>query len=101
MDKVLVHQKQVLNEQGEAFVLQYWLVSRVILNESDNEETAYGVEITKLQNGCCLEKEGAYCLSCCKQSIDRWIDALAEGDATPITLLALADDFISYGNIAG
>lgn len=101
MEKVLLHQKQLSIDQKESYTLEYWLVSRVILDEWDNEEQSYGVEIVKLQNGQVLEKEGAYCLCGCKEKIESWIAALALGDVTPATLLSLADDFVSLWEIAG
>ena len=95
MDKTILFQKQVIDEWGQSLVLQYAIVTRTILNECDNEEKIYGAEISKWKDGTLLEQEGAYCLSICKTEIENWLGMLARGNAMPVSLLSLADDFIS------
>lgn len=100
MENTAMYQKQITDEQGICFDLYYSIVTRTVLNECDNEEVAYGVEISKYKDGILLEQEVVHCISVCKNEIEQWIASLAETQTTPIALLSLADDFISSVGIA-
>ncbi len=94
MEKTLIRSKNMVDDSGGRFTLYYWMLSRDILDERDNIATLYGVEVEKCQGSLLLEQERADGLFQRKQEVLDLICRLAKGNATPTTLLSLADDFI-------
>ncbi len=71
-------------------LLYYWL-----LKNKEKEDAIYGIEIAKYQKETLIEKEQIASLSTSESRVVELIQKMARGNVTPMTLLPLADDFLS------
>ena len=95
MNKAIYKSKNVLGENGEKFTLFYYLLSKEIKETQCNLFTVYGVEVEKYKDGTFLESDKIDGISCNKDEVLNFIMNIANGNATPIALTELTDDFIS------
>lgn len=80
---------------GNTYTLFYWLTSKKVTELDLENDIGYGVEIAKCKEGKTIERERAEIVSFHKEKVIAWIRNLAAGAVTPMSLLALTDDFVS------
>lgn len=95
MERIMVQAKKVMDEEGKNLTLYYWLLSRRVEDAAGIGITAYGVETAQYDGEQLLDKECVDCISFKKANMLAFIKKIAKGNATPVTLLPLVDDFIS------
>ncbi len=90
MERILTFCKKIIDETGQEHLLYYWL-----LKNKEKEDAIYGIEIAKYQKETLIEKEQIASLSTSESRVVELIQKMARGNVTPMTLLPLADDFLS------
>lgn len=90
MERILTFCKKIIDETGQEHLLYYWL-----LKNKRKEDAIYGIEIAKYQKETLIEKEQITSLSTSESRVVELIQKMARGNVTPMTLLPLADDFLS------
>ena len=90
MERILTFCKKIIDETGQEHLLYYWL-----LKNKEKEDAIYGIEIAKYQKETLIEKEQIASLSTSESRVIELIQKMARGNVTPMTLLPLADDFLS------
>ncbi len=101
MERMMVRSKKFTDEKGEDSTLYYWLLSREVLDEEGNGVIAYGVETAQYNGEQLLGQEYVDCISFKKGIMLDFIQSMARGNVTPVTLLSLVDDFISLQEVVG
>ena len=81
-----------IDETGQEHLLYYWLLKK---QKKGTEDTIYGIEIAKYREEQLIEKEQIESLSTSESRVVELIQKMARGNVTPMTLLPLADDFLS------
>ena len=92
MERILTFCKKMIDETGQAHLLYYWLLRK---QKKGTEDTIYGIEIAKYREEQLIEKEQIESLSTSESRVVELIQKMARGNVTPMTLLPLADDFLS------
>ena len=82
----------MIDETGQEHLLYYWLLRK---QKKGTEDTIYGIEIAKYREEQLIEKEQIESLSTSESRVVELIQKMARGNVTPMTLLPLADDFLS------
>ena len=90
MERILTFCKKIIDETGQEHLLYYWLSKN-----KEKEDAIYGIEIAKYQKETLIEKEQIASLSTSESRVVELIQKMARGNVTPMTLLPLADDFLS------
>ena len=101
--------KEVLTEQGQAMELRYYLIqdirSRAMFRQEQGREMTgdsscqedritYGIRIVKTENGT-EEQECLSGLSASLEQVERLLRQMIYGLVTPVTAMAVADDWLS------
>lgn len=92
MERILTFCKKIIDETGQEHLLYYWLLKK---KGKGTEDAIYGIEITKYKQEQLVEKEQIASLSTSESRVIELIQKMARGNVTPMTLLPLADDFLS------
>ncbi|MEY8320164.1 DUF6514 family protein [Lachnospiraceae bacterium 46-61] len=92
MERILTFCKKMIDETGQEHLLYYWLLRK---QKKGTEDTIYGIEIAKYKEEKLIEKEQIESLSTSESRVVELIQKMARGNVTPMTLLPLADDFLS------
>ena len=92
MERILTFCKKMIDETGQEHLLYYWLLRK---QKKGTEDTIYGIEIAKYKQEQLIEKEQIASLSTSESRVIELIQKMARGNVTPMTLLPLADDFLS------
>lgn len=92
MERILTFCKKIIDETGQEHLLYYWLLKK---KAKGTEDDIYGIEITKYRQEQLIEKEQIESLSTSESRVVELIQKMARGNVTPMTLLPLADDFLS------
>lgn len=92
MERILTFCKKMIDETGQEHLLYYWLLRQ---QKKGTEDTIYGIEIAKYKEEQLIEKEQIESLSTSESRVVELIQKMARGNVTPMTLLPLADDFLS------
>ncbi len=92
MERILTFCKKIIDETGQEHLLYYWLLKK---KTKGTEDAIYGIEITKYKQEQLIEKEQIESLSTSESRVVELIQKMARGNVTPMTLLPLADDFLS------
>ena len=92
MERILTFCKKMIDETGQEHLLYYWLLRK---QKKGTEDTIYGIEIAKYREEQLIEKEQIESLSTSESRVIELIQKMARGNVTPMTLLPLADDFLS------
>ena len=92
MERILTFCKKIIDETGQEHLLYYWLLRK---KGKGAEDAVYGIEITKYKEEQLVEKEQIASLSTSESRVIELIQKMARGNVTPMTLLPLADDFLS------
>ncbi len=92
MERILTFCKKIIDETGQEHLLYYWLLRK---KGKETEDAVYGIEITKYKEEQLVEKEQIASLSTSESRVVELIQKMARGNVTPMTLLPLADDFLS------
>ncbi|MCI8630481.1 MAG: hypothetical protein HFE57_13505 [Firmicutes bacterium] len=92
MERILTFCKKMIDETGQEHLLYYWLLRK---QKKGTEDTIYGIEIAKYREEQLIEKEQIESLSTSESRVVELIQKMARGNVTPMTLLPLADDFLS------
>ncbi len=92
MERILTFCKKMIDETGQEHLLYYWLLRK---QKKGTEDTIYGIEIAKYKEEQLIEKEQIESLSTSESRVVELIQKMARGNVTPMTLLPLADDFLS------
>ena len=90
MERILTFCRKIIDVTGLEHLLYYWL-----LKNKEKEDAIYGIEIAKYQKETLIEKEQIASLSTSESRVVELIQKMARGNVTPMTLLPLADDFLS------
>ena len=92
MERILTFCKKMIDETGQEHLLYYWLLRK---QKKGTEDTIYGIEIAKYREEQLIEKEQIESLSTSESRVVELKQKMARGNVTPMTLLPLADDFLS------
>ena len=92
MERILTFCKKMIDETGQEHLLYYWLLRK---QKKGTEDTIYGIDIAKYREVQLIEKEQIESLSTSESRVVELIQKMARGNVTPMTLLPLADDFLS------
>lgn len=92
MERILTFCKKMIDETGQEHLLYYWLLRK---QKKGTADTIYGIEIAKYKEEQLIEKEQIESLSTSESRVMELIQKMARGNVTPMTLLPLADDFLS------
>ncbi len=95
MERILTFCKKMTDESGEEHLLYYWLLRKEITESPSQQKAVYGIEIAKYHQEELLEQEKITSLSTSESRVMELIQKMARGNVTPMTLLPLADDFLS------
>ena len=90
MERILTFCKKIIDETGQEHLLYYWL-----LKKKGKKDAIYGIEIAKYKQEKLIEREQIESLSTSESRVIELIQKMARGNVTPMTLLPLADDFLS------
>ena len=83
--------KNRLQMKNHKFTLQYFL----LVHPVPKGENVYGVAIDKISGGQVLEREEVSGLSDRQEEMEIFLQKLCQGDAFPVELAELGDDYIS------
>lgn len=81
MERRMLWEKQIADEKNQKFTLRYFL----LVHPVPKGENVYGVAIDKISGGQVLERE----------EMEVFLQKLCQGDAFPMELAELGDDYIS------
>ena len=95
MERILTFCKKMIDESGQEHLLYYWLLRKEIAGKQQQQEAIYGIEIAKYREEEMIEQEKITSLSTSESRVMELIQKMARGNVTPMTLLPLADDFLS------
>ena len=87
----MLWEKQIADEKNHKFTLQYFL----LVHPVPKGENVYGVAIDKISGGQVLEREEVSGLSDRQEEMEIFLQKLCQGDAFPVELAELGDDYIS------
>lgn len=91
MERRMLWEKQIADEKNHKFTLRYFL----LVHPVPMGENVYGVAIDKISGGQILEREEVSGLSEQREEMIGFLQKLCQGDALPMELAELGDDYIS------
>lgn len=90
MEQTMILQKQIADENNHAWRMRYWLLSSPVAEG----EHVFGAAIDKCDGEQVVERDEVFGISQRKEDVLLFLDRLNYGDATPVELAALADDYV-------
>ncbi len=94
MKKKMFLEKNIMLENGENVLLQYFITKTDIKYKNMNSPV-YGIEISKYCDNKFMEKEGDYGITEKEEEIINLINIVSEYNVMPSSLINIIDDFIS------
>lgn len=94
MKKEMFLEKNIMLENGENVLLQYFITKTYIKYKNMNSPV-YGIEISKYCDNEFIEKEGDYGITEKEEDIMKLINIISEYNVMPSSLLNIIDDFVS------
>lgn len=90
MEQTMMQQKLVADESNRLWDMRYWLLA----SSMEEGGKIFGVAIDRCVEEQVVEREEVFGISRRKDEVLLFLDRLSGGDAMPVELTALADDYI-------
>ncbi|MBM6828218.1 hypothetical protein H9X85_01070 [Anaerotignum lactatifermentans] len=91
MEQTMIEQKQIADERNRFWTVRYWLLAC----PAEEDGLVFGAAIDRCNEERLVEREEVPGLSRQKEDVLLFLERLSRGDALPVELMALADDYIS------